>query len=134
MANLAEDAAAAFVALNPGVRGQHAGVDPIEHHQRTGSRFQRLFRFHQQRREAPVEADGQDALRPSRGRDGVCQARGFDRQRLFAEHMLSRAQRARGQGGVGIVPRRDEHGVGRGIVDRGRGVGRGLAKPNFSLE
>jgi len=47
MADFADDAAAAFVALNPAVAGDCAGVDPIQHDQRAAARLQRLLRLDQ---------------------------------------------------------------------------------------
>ncbi len=74
MANFANDASAAFVALDPAVAGDRASIDSIEHDQRAAARLQRFLRLDQQRRATSIEADGQNSCRRMRGRDHLGEA------------------------------------------------------------
>ena len=134
MADLAEDTAAAFFALDPALRRNDARVDAIKHHQRAGSWLERVARRDEQRRKTPVEADRQDARRVPRGLDAIVEAgSAFDRERLFAEHMLACAQGARREPGVGVVAGGNENSVGRRILDRGGRIGRRASEAELLL-
>ena len=89
MTDFADDASAAFVALNPAVAGDRASVDSIEHDQRAAARLQRFLRLDQQRRATSIESDGENSCRLMRGGDHLGEAFGVYRQRLFAKNMFA---------------------------------------------
>src|SRR5271166_3483733 len=111
MTDLAEDAPAAFLTLDPALRRNDARVDAIKHHQRAGARLERSARRDEQWRKAPIEADRQNTRRAARGLDAIAEPGTLDCERLLAEHVLACAQGARRERGVGVVPGGDEDGV-----------------------
>ena len=127
MADLADNAPAAFILLDPAVRWNRAGINPVEHYERPAARIKRGLRLDHKGGETSVETDGEDTRCVFGRGDHVRKAFRVEGKRLLAEDVLTRAQRIGGKARVRVVAGGNEDCVNIGICEHGgriRGDGR----------
>ena len=128
MADLTDDAATAFHAVDPAIARHGAGIHSIAHIFGSGRCGQYAACLHQHGREAAVEANGQDAICSVGGRSHRVQFLFGESERFLHEHMLAGIERRDGELRMAVVTCGNEQGRGRGVIKYFAKIGRGTGK------